>query len=130
MQKLRPKGTRSGACACGCAEQPSASRDGSAAANQPLHAVGVDVPLKEANLKQLRRIEGQIRGIAAMVEDDRYCADIIHQVSAARQSLHTVARNLMRNHLKHCVAAAMAQEGTERERMTEELLALVALVAR
>ena len=65
-----------------------------------------------------------------MVEDDRYCADIITQVSAVRESLHAVARNLMRNHLNHCAAEAMAHEGAARDAMVTELLDLVGKVAR
>jgi DNA-binding FrmR family transcriptional regulator len=107
--------------ACGCA--PSASV-------HPSHAVGVDQDLKRANLRQLARIEGQVRGIAAMIEGDRYCADIITQVSAVRESLHSVARNLMRNHLQHCAARGLASPGEARGRMIDELLDLVAKVAR
>ena len=90
------------------------------------HAAGVDNALKVANLKHLRRIEGQVRGLAGMVEEDRYCADIITQVSAVRESLQTVARNLMRNHLQHCAAKAMRGEGMTREAMVDELMELVA----
>jgi len=62
-------------------------------------AHGVDSDLKAANLKHLKRIEGQVRGIAAMIQDDRYCADIIQQTAAVQESLRSVARNLLRNHL-------------------------------
>jgi len=61
-----------------------------------------------------------------MVEEDRYCADIITQVSAVRESLQTVARNLMRNHLQYCAARAMRDEGMTREAMVDELMELVA----
>ncbi|MBY0261133.1 MAG: metal-sensitive transcriptional regulator [Phycisphaerales bacterium] len=101
-----------------------------AAREQTRLAVGVDQALKDANLKQLRRIEGQVRGIATMIEQDRYCADIITQVAAVRESLHSVARNLMRNHLSHCASAAMAADGDARDEMIEELLDLVGKVAR
>jgi len=104
---------------CGCAGEVS-----------PRRAVGVDPGLKAANLKHLRRIEGQVRGIATMVEQDRYCADIITQVAAVRESLHSVARNLMRNHLKHCAPEAMRTEGDARDAMIDELLELVSKVAR
>lgn len=97
---------------------------------KPARARAVDPALKAANLTQLRRIEGQVRGIAAMIEDDRYCADVITQVAAARESLHTVARNLLRNHLRHCAAAAMQSEGPARDAMTDELLDLVGKLAR
>jgi CsoR family transcriptional regulator, copper-sensing transcriptional repressor len=112
---------------CGCAADGARA---TGAARQGLRAVGVDASIKEANLKHLRRIEGQIRGIAAMIDEDRYCADIINQVSAVRESLHTVARNLMRNHLKHCAVAAMREDGEQRGEMIEEILDLVGKVAR
>jgi DNA-binding FrmR family transcriptional regulator len=87
-------------------------------------ALAVDGSLKASNLRQLRRIEGQIRGIAAMIEGDRYCADVITQVAAARESLRTVARNLLKNHLRHCAARAMSRTGANRDAMIDELLAL------
>jgi DNA-binding FrmR family transcriptional regulator len=65
-----------------------------------------------------------------MVEADRYCADIITQIAAVRESLHSVARNLMRNHLQHCAAAALAENGDRRDEMVEELLDLVGKIAR
>lgn len=113
------------ASACDC---PDAS--GQPGSGGRRRAVAVDPAIKEANLKQLRRIEGQIRGIAVMIEQDRYCADIITQVSAARESLHAVARNLMRNHLTHCAAHAMRGRGPHRQAMVEELLDLVARIVR
>jgi len=91
---------------------------------------GADPDTKAANIRQLRRIEGQVRGILKMVEDDRYCADIITQVSAARQSLSAVARNLMSNHLRHCAAAAFNERAETRDAMVEELLDLVRLMAK
>jgi len=102
---------------------PAAVRDGT---GPGAHAIGVDTALKAANLNHLRRIEGQVRGLAGMVEEDRYCADIITQVSAVRESLQTVARNLMRNHLQYCAARAMRDEGMTREAMVDELMELVA----
>lgn len=69
--------------------------------NRKAHAV--DQNLKEANLKRLRRIEGQVRGIAKMVEDEKYCADIIVQIASVQEALRGVGRNLMKNHLEHCI---------------------------
>src|ERR1043165_3503273 len=77
-------------------------------------AVAVDAEIKDANLKRLRRIEGQVRGLQRMVEEDRYCTDIIAQVSSVQEALRGVARNLMRNHLKHCATAAI-RTGSDRE---------------
>jgi len=89
-------------------------------------AIGVDPGLKEANQNRLRRIEGQIRGLQKMVEEDRYCADIITQVASVQEALRGVARNLMRNHLHHCAAKAL-QSGkkAETETMYDELLELI-----
>lgn len=117
--------------ACGC--NPGAgsvagqTRDG---VGPGAHAVGVDAAIKAANLKHLRRIEGQVRGIAQMIEEDRYCADIIQQAAAVQESLRSVAKNLLRNHLSHCAVAAMSEDGAKRDDMIEELLELVAKVAR
>jgi CsoR family transcriptional regulator, copper-sensing transcriptional repressor len=86
-------------------------------------AVKVDPEIKEANRKRLRRIEGQIRGLQKMVEDDRYCPDIILQVASVQEALRGVARNLMRNHLRHCAAKAVRSDSREEsEAMYDELL--------
>lgn len=89
-------------------------------------ALGMDAEIKASNLRRLRRIEGQIRGLQRMVEDDRYCADILIQISAAQESLRAVGRGLMKNHLKHC-AATTFRTGTAHESnaMADELLDLI-----
>lgn len=89
-------------------------------------ATAVDPELKAANQNRLRRIEGQIRGLQKMVEEDRYCADIITQVASVQEALRGVARNLMKNHLHHCAAKAL-QSGkkVETEAMYDELLELI-----
>ncbi|MFN8050704.1 MAG: metal-sensitive transcriptional regulator [Acidimicrobiales bacterium] len=61
-------------------------------------------------LKRLARVEGQVRGIARMVEDDRYCIDVMNQVSAATNALQKVAMHLLRDHLEHCVADAARED--------------------
>lgn len=94
------------------------------------HAVGVDEDIKAANLRHLSRIEGQVRGIAAMVREDRYCADIIVQTAAVQESLRAVAKNLLKNHLKHCAIEAMHSGGKQRDGMIDEVLNLVAKIAR
>ena len=66
---------------------------------------------KEDYLKRLRRIEGQVRGLQKMVEDDKYCIDILTQVSAATSALQSVALGLMEDHLAHCVTQAAAEGG-------------------
>ena len=89
-------------------------------------AVGVDPLLKEANQNRLRRIEGQVRGLQKMVEEDRYCADIITQVASVQEALRGVARNLMKNHLRHCAAKALRSgKKDQTEAMYDELLALI-----
>src|SRR5215468_9123594 len=94
-------------------------------------AVGVDAELKEGNLRRLRRIEGQLRGLQRMVEEERYCADIIVQFASVQEALRGVARNLMKNHLQHCATKAMGSGKREdKEAMYEELLALMELQQR
>lgn len=89
-------------------------------------AVAVEPDIKKSNLVRLRRIAGQVRGIEKMVEEDRYCADIIVQVASAQEALRGVARELMRNHLRHCATHAIT-EGSDRTRqdMYDELLDLI-----
>lgn len=89
-------------------------------------ATGVDPRLKEANRARLRRIEGQVRGLLKMVEDDRYCADVIAQIASVQEALRGVAKNLMRNHLHHCAARALESgKKEETEAMYNELLELI-----
>ena len=94
-------------------------------------AIGEDAELKDANQKRLRRIEGQIRGLQKMVEDDRYCADVIVQIASVQEALRGVARNLMKNHMRHCAAKAIGGGNKEeKEAMYEELLGLMELQQR
>lgn len=89
-------------------------------------AAGVDPEIKISNLKRLRRIEGQIRGLQKMVEEERYCADIVVQIASVQEALRGVGRELMRNHLHHC-AAQVIRHGNEEDAsaMYDELLELV-----
>jgi DNA-binding FrmR family transcriptional regulator len=88
--------------------------------------IGVDPLLKGANQKRLRRIEGQIRGLQKMLEEDRCCADIITQVASVQEALRGVARNLMKNHLHHCAAKALrGGKREEAEAMYTQLLELI-----
>jgi DNA-binding FrmR family transcriptional regulator len=68
-------------------------------------------PNKDDYLRRLRRIEGQVRGLEKMVEGDKYCIDILTQVSAATNALQSVALGLLQDHLGHCVAQATAEGG-------------------
>jgi DNA-binding FrmR family transcriptional regulator len=87
-------------------------------------AVAVDQGGKESNLTRLRRVEGQIRGIQKMIEEERYCADILGQLSAVHEALRSVGRELIRNHLKHCAPRAFRAGGEQAESMCNELVEL------
>jgi DNA-binding FrmR family transcriptional regulator len=81
---------------------------------------------KENYLQRLRRIEGQVRGLQRMVEEDKYCIDILTQVSAATKALQSVALGLMEDHLSHCVTQAVAEGGdvaTEKVREASDAIA-------
>lgn len=93
-------------------------------------AIAVDPDAKNRNLKRLRRIEGQVRGLQRMVEAERYCADILDQVSSVEEALRALGRELLRNHLKHCATRAMQAGPPEADAMAEELLDLVRRHAR
>jgi len=89
-------------------------------------AAGVDAEIKASNLKRLRRIEGQIRGLQKMVEEDRYCADIVIQISSVQEALRGVGKALLRNHLHHCASEAIRRGNKEQASdMYEELLDLI-----
>ena len=88
-------------------------------------AVAVDPGGKERNLKRLRRIEGQVRGLQKMVDEDRYCADVMTQISSVHEALRAVGRELMRNHLKHCASSAIRTGEAEAEAMYDELVDLM-----
>ena len=101
---------------CGCAV-----RDASASRK----ALAVDPEVKSRNLKRLRRIEGQLRGLQKMVEEDRYCADILTQISSVHEALRGVGRELMRNHLKHCATGAIRTGGAKADSMYDEIVDLM-----
>jgi len=110
---------RSGAT-CGCGAQEKSRK-----------ALAVDPEIKSSNLKRLRRIEGQVRGLQRLVEEDRYCADILVQISSAQEALRSVGRALMKNHLRHCASEAIRDTAPGRaEAMYEELLNLMDLHSR
>jgi CsoR family transcriptional regulator, copper-sensing transcriptional repressor len=89
------------------------------------HAVGVDPAIKTRNLTRLRRIEGQVRGLQKMVEEDRYCADIMTQISSVHEALRAVGRELMRNHLKYCATAAIREGHGKANAMYDELVEMM-----
>jgi DNA-binding FrmR family transcriptional regulator len=83
---------------------------------------------KDDVTKRLRRIEGQVRGIAGMVEDDRYCIDVLQQISAAQAALDKVALALVDDHTRHCVLGADPEN--QEEKRQELMTALTRLVGR
>ncbi len=86
---------------------------------------------KEAVLKRLKRIEGQVRGLHKMVEEERYCTDILIQLSSVHEALRAVGRKLMRNHLRHCATNAIRSRNPETaEAMYDELMELIYKHAR
>lgn len=93
-------------------------------------AVGVDPQAKSRNLVRLRRIEGQVRGLHKMVEEDRYCADIMTQIASVHEALRAVGRELLRNHLQHCASAAIRGSDDEADAMYDELVSLFYRAAR
>ncbi|HXZ83233.1 MAG TPA: metal-sensitive transcriptional regulator [Acidimicrobiales bacterium] len=85
---------------------------------------------KQALQRRLRRIEGQIRGLQSMVDDERYCIDILDQISATTRALQAVALALLGEHLSHCVAHAVAQGGNEAAEKIGEASAAIARLVR
>jgi CsoR family transcriptional regulator, copper-sensing transcriptional repressor len=85
---------------------------------------------KDAYLKRLRRIEGQVRGIAKMVDEDKYCIDILTQVSAATKALEAVALGLLDEHLRHCVTQAAADGGQIADQKVAEASAAIARLVK
>jgi DNA-binding FrmR family transcriptional regulator len=80
-------------------------------------------PVKSACLKRLSRIEGQVRGVARMVEENRYCIDIVTQLSAVRAALRRVEQEVLRDHVGHCVKQAMRSSDLEdQQRKIKELM--------
>lgn len=105
---------------CGCGAQVKSRK-----------ALAVDPEIKSSNLKRLRRIEGQVRGLQRLVEEDRYCADILVQISSAQEALRSVGLALLKNHLRHCASEAIRDTAPGRaEAMYEELLNLMDLHSR
>lgn len=111
---------RAEAAACGCGAHRKSRK-----------ALQVDPEIKSSNLKRLRRIEGQVRGLQRLVAEDRYCADILVQISSVQEALRSVGRALMKNHLRHCAADAIRDTAPGRaEAMYEELLNLMQMQSR
>ena len=106
-------------CACG-----ARSADGTQAST-------VDPEIKHAIGTRLRRIEGQVRGLQKMIEEERYCADVLMQLSSVQEALRGVGRSLLYNHLKHCVTETIRlNEPEQADAMYEELMELMYKNAR
>ena len=106
---------------CACPTRPG---DGT-------HAVAVDPAIKHAVLTRLRRIEGQVRGLQRMVEEERYCADVLTQVTSVQEALRGVSRELLGNHLRHCTTAALRSgDEAQAETVYAELLEMIQRSAR
>ncbi len=114
------------ACECGPDHDNSAKK----ATGPGGRAVGVDASIKASNITRLKRAEGQVRGVVRMVQEDRYCADVIIQIAAAQESLRAVAKNLLKNHLKHCARAALKAGEAEADAMCNELMDVMSKIAR
>jgi len=85
---------------------------------------------RDAHLKRLRRVEGQVRGLQRMVEEDHYCIDVLTQVSAATKALESFALAMLDEHLEHCVAEAVRTGGAEAETKLREANAAIARLVR
>lgn len=85
---------------------------------------------KDAHLKRLRRIEGQVRGLQRMVDQDQYCIDVLTQVSAVTKALQAVALGLLDEHMSHCLVHAVEQGGDEADAKLQEASAAIARLVR
>lgn len=85
---------------------------------------------KDRHLNRLRRIEGQVRGIARMIDNDEYCIDVLTQVSAVTKALQSMSLGLLDEHLKHCVAQAVADGGAEADAKVAEASDAIARLVR
>ena len=111
------------------AQKPSAQPGTTTDSDERL-AIAVDPDLKSAAVRRLRRIAGQVRGLESMVDQERYCADILVQIASVQEALRGVSRLLMRNHLEHCATMAIRSGGENANAMYDELLDLVYRHAR
>ncbi len=85
---------------------------------------------KDAHLNRLRRIEGQVRGVTKMVEEDKYCIDILTQISAATKALQSVALGLLDEHMSHCIVDAARAGGAEQDQKLKEASEAIARLVR
>ncbi len=103
------------AAECGCATHTRGRK-----------AVAVDPDIKDRTTKRLRRIEGQVRGLQKMVDEERYCADVLVQIASVQEALRGVGKVLLQSHLSHCATAAIRSgDPAEAERTVAELVELM-----
>lgn len=112
---------------CGCAVTPGLEGEVSAGARK---AVAVDPEIRQSVLHRLRRIEGQVRGLQRMVEEQRWCADIVTQIASVQEALRSTSRALLQNHLRHCATAAIRSGDPEAaEAMYQELVGMMKMLS-
>lgn len=100
-------------------------------ARKTAHSTARETSSKAATLKRLSRVEGQIRGLARMVETDRYCIDIVTQIAAARAALRRVEEEILREHVAHCVEHAISSgDKADQRRKVAELMDVMGRAAR
>ena len=115
---------------CPCESPSSKAHSSRSNAIAERKALAVEPDLKAANTTRLKRAEGQVRGIIKMIQEDRYCPDVMIQISAAQESLRAVSKNLLKNHLKHCARAAMKAGEEEADAMCDELMDVMTRLAK
>jgi DNA-binding FrmR family transcriptional regulator len=91
----------------------------------PILDQGIDAAIKEQALRRLARIEGQVRGLRRMIEEERYCVDVLTQVSSVHEALRGVGRLMMQNYLERCASKAIRAGGPRADEVREEILDLM-----
>ncbi|GLK16261.1 metal-sensitive transcriptional regulator [Herbiconiux flava] len=109
---------------------PASTTGDTVAADEGMHAHHGYIADKTAYLKRLKRIEGQARGLQNMVDDEKYCIDILTQISAMTSALESVALGLLNDHLNHCVVEAVAEGGPVAEQKLKEATDAIARLVR
>ena len=99
-------------------------------ANSPAHAMGIADDTKRDLLKRLARVRGQVEGIQRMVEEERYCPDILQQFAAVHSALRAAERELLGNHLQRCATHAMQEGGAAAEQVRGEILEILGRYVR
>ena len=89
------------------------------------HGLAAEPRVKARTLARLRRIEGQVRGLHRMVEEERYCAEVLTQLSSVHEALRAVGREVLRNHLKHCATTSIRSDDASADAMYDELVDLM-----